>query len=114
MPRLRRCYELTNLRIHLPSGVAPGRTQGRGDGLAPLLTGKATTLEQVSGVLLLLDQGGDVPERRPWAFNAKIAVGAPYSSGSNTPDIAELANSLTHAPENKVKISRRKIVTRYS
>ena len=79
-PPRKPCCELTNLRIDLPSGVAPGRSPRPRRRAGSVTDRHSRTLEQISGVLLFADthQGGAVPERRPWVFNVKIAAGVPY------------------------------------
>jgi len=68
----RRCYELTKHRIELPSGVAPGASQGRGDGLAPF-TDRPTEPPGKSRGFAFVGIRVVMSPRRPWAFNAKIA-----------------------------------------
>ena len=97
-------------------GRARADAQGRGDGLAPLLIGKATTLEHVSGVLLFAPIRVVMSPSGGLGYsNAKTARRALLILRLRVrPGITKPINSLTNSPENKLRISRGKIVTRYS
>ena len=95
-------------------GRARTEPRAEGDGLAPLLIGQAKPSGYPPrGFLLLGHQGGDAPSSMPWAYNAKFAAGVPYCLPFATPAFIK-AITLTLSPENKLRISRGKIVTRYT